>query len=146
VIAARDRRYLNWRFLARPDVSYRFLVACRGEDIIGYMVFRAGDRDGMRCGYLIDYLVENRSREVFSQLLEHAENAMLHDGAKAITCAVAPAWYRARLMRQGYFPVRSATTPHLNALCHLADPALEVFTDLEQWFVTMGDGNLDFSH
>jgi hypothetical protein len=100
----------------------------------------------MRCGYLIDYLVENRSREVFSQLLEHAENAMLHDGAKAIICAVAPAWYRARLMRQGYFPVRSATTPHLNALCHLADPALEVFTDLEQWFVTMGDGNLDFSH
>jgi hypothetical protein len=100
----------------------------------------------MRCGYLIDYLVENRSREVFSQLLEHAENAMLHDGAKAIICAVAPAWYRARLMRQGYFPVRSATTPHLNALCHLADPALEVFTDLDRWFVTMGDGNLDFSH
>jgi hypothetical protein len=146
VIAARDRRYLNWRFLARPDVSYRYLVARRGEDIIGYMVFRVGDRDGMRCGYVIDYLIEDRSREIFSQLLAHAETSMQHEGAKAVICAVAPAHYRPRLLRHGYLPARSATTPHLNALCHIADPALEIFTDLSQWFVTMGDGNLDFSH
>jgi hypothetical protein len=146
VIAARDRRYLNWRFLARPDVSYRYLVARRGDDVVAYMVFRLADRDGMRCGYVIDYLIENRSREVFSRLLEHAENSMARDGAKAIICAVAPASYRSLLLRHGYFPVRSATTPHLNALCHSSDPALEVFTDLGQWFVTAGDGNLDFSH
>jgi hypothetical protein len=146
VIAARDRRYLNWRFLARPDVSYRYLVACRGDDVVAYLVFRAADRDGMMCGYVIDYLIEDRSREVFSRLLEHAEKSMLRDGAKAIISAVAPASYRSLLYRQGYFPVRSATTPHLNALCHSSDPALEVFTDLGQWFVTAGDGNLDFSH
>jgi hypothetical protein len=146
VIAARDRRYLNWRFQARPDVSYRYLLACRGDDVVAYMVFRVADRDGMLCGYVIDYLIENKSREVFSRLLEHAENSMARDGAKAIISAVEPARYRSTLLRHGYFPARSATTPHLNALCHSSDPALEVFTDLGQWFVTAGDGNLDFSH
>ncbi len=146
VIGARDLAYLRWRFFARPDVTYRYLVAQRGTDIIGYMVFREADRDGLRCGYVIDYLVENRSRELFSLMLQEAEALMARAGAKAIICAVAPTAYRSLLWRHGYFPARSATTPHLNALSHREDRALEVFTDLDRWFVTMGDGNLDFSH
>jgi len=146
VMAARDRRYLRWRFHARPDVSYRYLIALRGDDIVGYMVFRMAPRDGMRCGYIIDYVAENRSREVFSLLLAQAEASMRQDGAKAIICAVAPAPYRATLWRSGYFPARLAATSYLNAEHHTIDPALAIFADLRQWFVTSGDGDLDFSY
>jgi hypothetical protein len=146
VMAARDSRYLNWRFLSRPDVSYRYLLALQGEHAIGYMVFRVGARDAMLCGYVVDYLVENRSREFFSLLLERAEKLMSDEGAKALICAVASAPYRSTLWRSGYFAARTASTSHMNVLCHTGDRALEVFTDLSKWFLTMGDGDLDFSY
>jgi hypothetical protein len=34
----------------------------------------------------------------------------------------------------------------MNVLCHSTDRALEVFTDLSKWFLTMSDGDLDFSY
>ena len=108
------------------------------------MVFRMSDRDGMSCGNVVDFLVENRSLEVFSRLLKHAEQSMKEEGAKAIVFAVASMPWRSMLWRKGYFPVRTASTPYLNTLRLSSDPALEVFTDVRQWFVTMGDGNLDF--
>lgn len=144
VIAVRDRRYLDWRFAARPDVSYRYLVALADSNLVGYMVFRMADLDGMACGNVVDFLIENRSSEVFSLLLKHAEPTMKDEGAKAIVFGVASMPYRSMLWRSGYFPGRTASTPHLNTLRLSSDPALEVFTDLRQWFVTMGDGNLDF--
>jgi hypothetical protein len=146
VLAARDRRYLNWRFLARPDASYRYLIALHGENIVGYMVFRVAMRDRMLSGYVIDYLIENRSREVFSLLLEQAEKSMVDEGAKVIICVVAVAPYRSMFRRSGYFAARTASTPHMNVLCHSGDRVLEVFTDLSKWFLTMGDGDLDFSY
>ncbi len=36
VIAVRDHRYLHWRFVSRPDASYRYLIALRENDIVGY--------------------------------------------------------------------------------------------------------------
>jgi hypothetical protein len=146
VIGARDRRYLNWRFLARPDVSYRYLIALEGENIVGYMVFRVANRDGLPTGYVIDYLVENRSREVFSLLLGEAEKSMVDEGVKLISCALVAAPYRSMFWRSGYVAARPASTPHMNVLCHSADRALEVFTDLSKWFLTMSDGDLDFSY
>jgi len=144
VIAVRDQRYLDWRFAARPDVSYRYLVALADSNLAGYMVFRMADRDGMPCGNVVDFLIENRSFEVFTRLLKHAEQSMKDAGAKAIICGVASMPYRSMLWRSGYFPVRTAATPHLNTIRLSSDPALRVFTDVRRWFVTMGDGNLDF--
>jgi GNAT superfamily N-acetyltransferase len=146
VIAVRNRRYLNWRFVSRPDASYRYLFAFRANEIVGYLVFRLADRDGMRCGYVVDYLVENQSTALFSSLLTEAEARMTHDGAKAIICAIAPTRYRSTLWRHGFYAARMATTPSLEAGVHLVDPALKAFIDLEQWFVTMGDGNLELSY
>lgn len=46
VMVARDQRYLNWRFVARPDATYTRLVATRGSDLVGYLVLRSVEKDG----------------------------------------------------------------------------------------------------
>ena len=146
VIGVSNCRYLNWRFVARPDASYSYLIALRENDIVGYLVFRLADRDGMRCGYIVDYLVEKQSAALFSLLLQETEQQMTHGGAKAIICAIAPAGYRSTLWRYGFYAARLGTTPNLEAGVHAVDPALKLFADLSQWFVTMGDGNLEPSY
>jgi hypothetical protein len=146
VVAIRDRRYLKWRYHARPDVTYRYAVALDGDQLAGYLVFRLGDHGGMLCGYIVDFLVRDHSRQVFAALLRFADQAMARDGAKAIICALAPVEYRSMLWRAGYFPARMATTPYLNAMLFSSLPALRPFIDLSKWYVTTGDGNLDYSH
>lgn len=146
VVAIRDLRYLKWRYHARPDITYRYVVALEGDALAGYLVFRIGDRDGMLCGYIVDFLVRDHSRMVFAALLRFADQAMARDGAEAIICALAPVEYRSMLWRGGYFPARMATTPYLNAMLFSRLPALRPFIDLGKWYVTMGDGNLEYSH
>ena len=146
VVAIRDLRYLKWRYHARPDITYRYVVALEGDALAGYLVFRIGDRDGMLCGYIVDFLVRDHSRMVFAALLRFADQAMARDGAEAIICALAPVEYRSMLWRGGYFPARMATTPYLNAMLFSRLPALRPFIDLGKWYVTIGDGNLEYSH
>ncbi|HEY6421593.1 MAG TPA: GNAT family N-acetyltransferase [Candidatus Binataceae bacterium] len=145
VMAVRDRRYLNWRFAARPDARYTMLAAVKGPATIGYLIFRVRNDDDQPIGYLVDYLVENRSAAIFSLLLRNAEDELLRYGVKAIMCTVATPPYRGALIRHGYFPVPLRTRGYFGAARNTFDPRLQVFTDLRKWFVTMGDGDLEMS-
>ncbi len=103
VIAVRDRRYLNWRFSSGPDSHYIILAASRDSSALEYLVVRTSDHLGVHCGFIVDYLAEDR--ETFSLLLRHAEELLRGEQAKAIVCSVTSAPYRRRLFRHGFFPI-----------------------------------------
>jgi hypothetical protein len=139
----RDERYLSWRFINRPDVRYTVLAAQRASDVVGYMVLRsAADDAGVRWGYVVDFLVAERSPSLFSLLLEAAIACLRHDGVKAISCRTPPP-YRRVLYRYGFLPWFWGPPSYFCVNFMLPD--LRVFEDLRQWFVTMGDGDLETS-
>jgi len=142
VMSVRNRRHLTWRFVARPDTSYTKLIAVEGSDLVGYMVCRTAERDGMRYGYIVDFLTDDESPHLLALLLNAAERRMVGDGAKVI-CIIAPRNYR--LWRQGYFPGPPATRPTFGVRLGTADPILRIFTDMQQWFLTMAEGDLDYN-
>jgi hypothetical protein len=141
VIAVRDRRYLNWRFTLRPQSPYTIVAAFSDSGMIGYLIFRVADHLGVSCGFLVDYLVEDRT--VFSLVLEHAEELLRNEHVAAIICSVATAPYRRILFRHGFFPVPFRPRTHLAVQLNSADPRLRAFLEVSRWFITMGDGNLD---
>jgi GNAT superfamily N-acetyltransferase len=145
VIAVRDRRFLNWRFAQRPDASYRFVVAMRDSDLIGYLVFRVAEIEGAKWGYLVDFMAEGPTLMPFKLLLRHAESCLMREGAKVIVCDAAPARFRRALMRSGYLPSRARKPIYLSANLNSADPELQVFADVPRWFVTASDGNLELT-
>jgi GNAT superfamily N-acetyltransferase len=145
VIAVRDRRFLNWRFIERPDASYRFVIATRDAELVGYMVFRIAEIDGAKWGYLVDFMAEGPAPIPFRLLLRHAEDCLIREGAKVIVCDAAPTRYRRALMRSGYLPSRARKPMYLSANLNSAEPELQAFADLPRWFVTASDGNLDLT-
>ncbi|MFZ0889362.1 MAG: GNAT family N-acetyltransferase [Candidatus Binataceae bacterium] len=145
VMALRDQRYLNWRFVSRPDASYTRIAAIRDSRTLGYLVFRIADNFGVPCGFLVDYLVEGRSTAIFALLLQHAEECLLSENVKVIVCSVTSPPYRSVLLRHGFYPAALRMRCYLVAAVHSSDPGLQVFTDLREWFLTMGDGNLEMS-
>ncbi|HXW84398.1 MAG TPA: hypothetical protein VEJ86_08325 [Candidatus Binataceae bacterium] len=146
VIAIRDTRYLNWRFTQRPDASYRILAAIRDSEVVGYLVLRLA-RDGREAvGYLVDFLVEGRSEKIFLQLLWQAEKYLTQAGAPAIVCAVASPPFRELLLDRGYYKYEPTRMPGgFSARVRSKDPALQMFADLKQWYLTMSDGDLELA-
>jgi GNAT superfamily N-acetyltransferase len=145
VMIVRDRRYLEWRFLQRPDASYTIMAATRGSEVLGYMVTRCADREGERWGYLVDFLVQERSAAVFGLLLQHALDDLRQAGAAAVSCRVAVPPYRRLLYRHGFMPLPYGASGYIRGRVRLPDQPLQMFGDVRQWFLTMGDGDLEMS-
>lgn len=145
LLVVRDRRYLNWRFVARPDAGYTLLLATRDTEPVGYMVLRIADRNGAPRGYLVDFLVADRSASIFSVLLRHAEDHLKGQGVPIFSCRIAPAMYQRILRRHGFHPIAFGQRGNLRVERNLPDAFLRIYTDLPQWYVTMGDGDMEMS-
>jgi len=145
VMTVRRASYLNWRFFRRPATSYTVLAAIQDSKVVGYLVARVSDHLGTRCGFLIDSLTEPGHETVFSLLLQDMERRLCAGGVAAIVCSASSSWYRKGLQKSGYYPVLFGENQRLAAVLNSDDPALRPFRDVERWFVTSGDGNLEMS-
>ena len=139
----RDRRYLEWRFSQRPDAEYRIAAATRGSDLVGYMVTRCADRNGARWGYLVDFLVEKRSAPVFAVLVAHAVDDLRQQRASLAICRTAVPPYCSMLYRHGFLPWPRAPRGYLRV--RMPPQSSPSAADARQWFLTMGDGDLEMS-
>jgi hypothetical protein len=139
----RDQLYLKWRFSQRPDVEYRIAAAIRGSDVVGYMVTRCTDQNGQRWGYLVDFLVEERSASVFAMLVEHALDDLRQQRATLAICRIIVPPYRSMLYRHGFFPWPRAPRGYLRV--RMPPQSLPSAARGRQWFLTMGDGDLEMS-
>jgi hypothetical protein len=144
VIVVRDQSYLNWRFVYRPDAQYTMLTATKGADLVGYLVLRLSEKAGLRCGYLVDFLVDSRSPSLLVLLLDKAIEYLRHEHTAIIFCLAVTPFYRYSFYRQGFFPWRWKRG-YFSPRVDLTDPDLQVFVDLRQWYLTMGDGDLEMS-
>ena len=131
------------RFVCRPDVRYTILAATRGTEVAGYLVLRLADKANVRWGYVVDFLVENRSGPLISLLLDHAVEQLRREGAKGVSCRVIRPPYRRRLYRHGFLPVLWGPRGYLRVDFASADPGAKEFQDPRRWFVTMGDGDIE---
>lgn len=145
VVAVRDSECLNWRFISRPDASYKVLAASRGRDLIGYLVCRTANIDGAAWGYIVDYLVEDRSIRLFSMLLHSAEAYFAETDVKGIVCSVATAPFRSALIRHGFYPVLFRGESYIRVARNDRNPTLQAYSDLRSWFITMADGDLEMA-
>ena len=145
VMVVRDQRYLNWRFVERPDARYTVLVAARGSELVGYLVLRVAEQVGMRWGYLVDFLVQHKSAALLALLIDVGIEHLRQQEVAAISCRVTMSPYRETIRSRGFYPFRWGPQAYFYMRVELADPALQAFRDERQWFVTMGDGDLEMS-
>jgi GNAT superfamily N-acetyltransferase len=144
VMIVRNRRYLEWRFAQRPDAKYDIIAATKDSELVGYMITRCVDRAGDPWGYLVDFVVRDKSRSSFDALLEHAIESLRRKGALALSCRIAVAPYRRMLYRRGFVPSLWSEKGYIRATRRLPDRS-QGADNLDRWFLTMGDGDLEMS-
>lgn len=145
VLVVRDRSYLNWRFICRPDARYIIFAAIKGDDLVGFLTLRLCERAGFSLGYLVDFMTEGKDSLPFELLVNGAIDYSRSQHAEIIISLLTTPLYRHVLYRQGFFPWRFGTQGFFRPRVDLPDQALQVFRNPRLWYLTMGDGDLEMS-
>ncbi len=143
VIIVRDRAYLQWRFGERPDVRYVILGALRGAELAGYVILRGAEAGGL--GFLTDFLVEPGGTPTLSSLVKAAIAWLRRDGATAVGCRASLAAHRRALYAHGFLPFFWGQHGYVHAVAETSGSDAASFEDFRQWYLTMGDGDLEMA-
>ena len=84
VMAVRDSRYLNWRYVEKPDDPYYYLLAEADGEVIGYIILKLKKSLESNVGFIVDILsVEERSDKV---LIKAALQHFLDEEVDYVLC------------------------------------------------------------
>ncbi|HBW37914.1 GNAT family N-acetyltransferase [Desulfosporosinus sp. BICA1-9] len=159
IIGIRDADYIRWRYFENPYRDYQLygIRKKNGSELIGYIVGRTTEVEGLSSGMIVDFLIDpcvpdagtlliNRLLRFFvdnnmdmagSLMMPHTEESRLLKGNGFFTCPKAlepqpfPVIYR-RLRLQGGGVGSHEKEDH-------GDGVQDPFLQRNHWFLTMGD-------
>lgn len=137
LLAWRDQRYLTWRYLARPDATYRLFAAWRWRRLVGWAVFRRID-ERLVWG---DGLLDPRHPGAGPALLDAALASDIAHGATSLEtwAPERPLFWREMLEDAGFARVPE---PNDLSIVYGAQREAAIAAILPDWFYTMGDSDL----
>jgi hypothetical protein len=143
----RNRRYLRWRYTDRPDAKYSLFGMERGSELAGILVARTTTRNGLRWGYVVDFLIARDSADgVLAMLVHAALEEFRRSGAAAASCYASDPYCRRTLMYHGFIRVPQRDPIHLSLKARSRRSDVAQFAASQRWYITMGDGDLELAH
>ncbi len=136
-LVQRDARYLDWRYLRRPDARYVILAARRLGRLVGWSVFlRRGDAIALG-----DALFDRRHCQAAEPILATALAEPELAGARRIEAwfSGGPPRWDEQLAKLGFL---TRPEPQGLGMIALSDTEPEAFDRLGEMYTTMGDGDL----
>jgi GNAT superfamily N-acetyltransferase len=146
VMMRRDGRFLNWRYLERPSVSYVvYASTAAGDTVSGYVVARSRRMFGMHLGIIVELMVGRTDVEVGRALVGKVVDDLAHADADAIA-SVTPDHLPASdvLRREGFLRVPGRLAPRgFPFMVHPTPgaPAGQRLMDMRNWYLSWGDND-----
>jgi len=108
----REKAYLTWRYVERPDVQYKMYKGVVQGRTVGYLVARTRIMFGMHLGLIVDFFVENNERALLSALIQRASADLIEQGVHAIGLQfIGPDSLKRSLWDNGFFAVPKQLLP-----------------------------------
>lgn len=137
----RDSRYLNWKYAEPPHVRYTTALLRRGDDVDGYVVYRHFREPQGRVTQIVDILADPSDERGIKTLLRWVDREARMDDSDKIRCYATHAAFRRVLRRSGYFVVKSGID--LSVKVNAAPVPKGFYESVDDWHITMGDGEID---
>lgn len=151
VIAVRDKRYLNWRFVEYPNTKYDIYIAEDKEGKIqGYCVSCIRKKDGILEGLIVDILARNADLKTLKFLIFNACLRLKRRGVHIVSCLMMPQQrrYIKALRTCGFLFKRHRHNFFIGY--YTSKEKTKIFFDeyvrkSKRWFITYCDGELSIS-
>ncbi len=145
-MTARDRAYLEWRYVRCPLGGYALRVARLGDETVGYAVFRVFDAKRMRKGVLVDLLVEDDDPVVARALVASGMRHFRGEGVH-LAYTIAPCQHLFPVLESMGFVARwddAGGTRFVMGRVNVEGTAEQAaFFDDRRWYVSFGDADYD---
>jgi hypothetical protein len=141
-ICPRNSRFLNWRFVKCPQLTYRIFLARRDGVVVGYSVLRRTISEELRQGIIVDLFADRRDIEVFSELIAHAVEHFGQDVA-SVECATSVPEIEMLLRKKGFFTTRTLAPTVVASDESLRNNIIKLRND---WFFSKADHDWDQIH
>lgn len=143
VMVVRDSLFCKWRYLDTPLRDYHILMALRKGVPCGYIIGRITEVAGMRCGMIVDFLVDRGCDDIGNMLIQKARSYFKDCQAGLSGCLMQSFTEEASMLRKNrYFrcPRFLEPQPFPIIFRQFHDiPENSVLNDFNNWFFTMGD-------
>lgn len=138
----RSTRFLNWRFVDVPGLTYRRFLLKRDGKLAGYLITRLGVTEELPLGVIVDVFADPADTQALRALFAHACDVLCPEAEYIEAAASTPA-YRAVLREMGFFAPR---TMRPTVVC--SDEALRAHLaqHLDDWHFTKADHDWDQIH
>lgn len=143
IMCVRDRAYLNWRYVSKPDGEYTIYVAEKEGETLGYMVLRCVELRGLVCGRIIDIIAPHNREEIIHSLVSKAIEHFEQETASLIVCKmIGPKAYLNVFKRSGFISPRflNKRFPFV-VYTDVSQTSAKFIRDPKHWFVQEGDSD-----
>ena len=139
----RDANYLNWRYVDKPKIIHRIVVAKLKDNLQGYVITKVEQRFGMRHGVILDILTIPEDSSTAFILLNYAIKTMISEGAEVISALSLRNEYYFKCLRQcNFIPIPSKYFPqkdYFGTRPVILDTKTDNKIDPRNWYFTWGD-------
>jgi GNAT superfamily N-acetyltransferase len=146
VVAVRDRRHLDWRYLMRPETAYRVQLAREARRLVGIVVTLVQNRHRFRSGFIMDLLCEESRPDVARALVSRAETTVADDGAEVLSALMYPHGVAYRSLRgAGLRRLPDQLFPqelHFGVRALAPGKELAALREPSNWHITWGDSDV----
>ena len=142
IIVVRDKEYLNWRYINRPDTNYTIFLAEEEEEICGYIVLWYQKEEELSSGHIIDIIAPLDRPEVINSLLSVAIKYFKEKKVDGIFCQIAADKKTLKIFRKNGF-IRKRFRRGSKYIVRINSPKIEgeYLKDKKNWFIQLGDSD-----
>ena len=136
ICTPRTSKYLNWRYLEKPENEYRCYKILKEKKLVGYFILK--NYLGEKC-HIIDFLVSN-DKDVYNTIIDKAIKFALDSNIKEISLW-APEYtsFYSHLKKNGFKERKLETYFIIKKLYDKQDSYVKKF---KNWYITMGDSDV----
>ncbi len=84
VAVNRDKQYLDWRYIDKPNQNYIIANAYQNDKLAGFIVFVTKEKHNGKIGYIMELIYSLENKKVAKQLLDFATTKIKSENADCI--------------------------------------------------------------
>ena len=131
----RNTKYLNWRYISRPDKKYYVFGSFVNKKLKGYCVLKLYKEGTVLRGHYIDIIAEHKNKFVFDELVNFGLNFF-----KKNKCNEVNLWLQGNNSFQKILQKNKFKRKNFRKfICKFNDKNMKKIFKKEKWFFTMGD-------
>lgn len=143
ILGVRNAEYIKWRYMDIPLRDYTIYAAQQDNQLVGYIISRITEVAGMKCGMIVDFLVDNNNKSAADSLLSTVEKDFYENSVGLMGCLMQSHFEEAQFLKKyGFFkcPAFLEPQPFPIIFRQFNDiKPVHYFQNFENWFFTMGD-------